>query len=111
MSWPSIRIWPASGLRRPSVSLSRTDLPVPVTPSRKSVSPRPSLKETPSKTSLSPKEMETLRNSMAGAAAAEGIADTLCLSFLREPDPDQEAGDEGVKDQDPHRGHHDGARG
>src|SRR5271163_2612519 len=72
ISSPATITRPESALRKPTISCSETDLPTPLRPRMQTVSPGMTLKLTRSSTFLSPKALETSRNSMY-ACTGSGI--------------------------------------
>ena len=59
MSWPSIRMRPASGVSKPASMRSRVVLPQPEPPSRANSSPRAMSRSTPSTAAIAPKRLLT----------------------------------------------------
>ncbi len=57
MSWPSIRISPASGRSSPTAHLMRTDLPVPLPPMTTVFFPFGTVRSRPSRTTFVPKRL------------------------------------------------------
>src|SRR6202000_1292852 len=74
-SFPSTKICPASGFRIPSTHLIITDLPVPEPPMTTTDSPRPSVRSSPSSTTLSPKRFFTPRSSTLGSTFASAMGE------------------------------------
>src|SRR5579863_1167649 len=71
---------PESGLRKPIMFSSVTDLPTPLRPKMQTVSPAMTSKLTWSSTQLLPKDLDTSLNSMYGANCASLAIRSLSLS-------------------------------
>jgi hypothetical protein len=72
MSVPSRRTCPRSGVSRPRMTLRSTVFPLPLSPSRVTVSPRWMRRSMPFRTGFGPKARCTSRTSIAGSSAGRG---------------------------------------